>query len=213
MADALDDEHHEPYVIGVAGGTGSGKTTVAERLVERMGADRVALLRLDSYYADRPDLKLAERASLNYDHPDAFDWPLLLDHVRTLRRGAGVDVPAYDFTEHRRRPHTEPLPPARVLVLEGILVLYPPEVRSLMRLKVFVDTDADVRFIRRLQRDVAERGRTPESVMAQYLDTVRPMHLQFCEPTKRYADVIMPHGGRNDPAFEMLEARVHQLLA
>lgn len=206
------DPSSEPYVIGVAGGTGSGKTTVAERLVEAMGTDRVALLRLDSYYADRADLSLEQRAAVNYDHPDAFDWSLLLDHVRALRAGQAVAVPTYDFTAHRRRVETEPCPPARVLVLEGILVLYPPELRELMRLKVFVDTDADVRFIRRLQRDVAERGRTPESVMAQYLDTVRPMHLQFCEPSKRYADVIMPHGGHNDPAFEMLQARVHQLL-
>lgn len=213
MADVPADPEHEPYVIGVAGGTGSGKTTVAERLVERMGSDRVALLRLDSYYADRPDLTLEQRAAVNYDHPDAFDWSLLLEHVGRLRAGVGVEVPTYDFTAHRRRTDTERLPPARVLVLEGILVLYPPEMRAHMRLKVFVDTDADVRFIRRLQRDVAERGRTPESVMAQYLDTVRPMHLQFCEPSKRYADVIMPHGGRNDPAFEMLEARVRQLLA
>lgn len=213
MVEAMDGAGVEPYVIGVAGGTGSGKTTVAERLVQRMGSDRVALLRLDSYYADRPDLTLEQRAAVNYDHPDAFDWPLLLEHVRALRGGGGVAVPTYDFTNHRRRVDTEALPAARVLVLEGILVLYPPEVRELMRLKVFVDTDADVRFIRRLQRDVAERGRTPDSVMAQYLDTVRPMHLQFCEPTKRYADVIMPHGGHNDPAFEMLEARVRQLLA
>jgi uridine kinase len=209
---AAHDPAAEPYVIGVAGGTGSGKTTVAERLVETMGAERVALLRLDSYYADHSELSLDARASVNYDHPDAFDWPLLLAHVRTLRAGVDVLVPTYDFTDHRRRSDTEPCPSARVLVLEGILVLYPPELRDLMRLKVFVDTDADVRFIRRLQRDVAERGRTPESVMAQYLDTVRPMHLQFCEPTKRYADVIMPHGGHNDPAFEMLQARVHQLL-
>ena len=202
----------DTYVIGVAGGTGSGKTTVAERLVERVGPERVALVRLDSYYADQPELSMAERAAVNYDHPDAFDWPLLLDHVLRLRRGLGVDVPRYDFTAYRRVDEVDPIPPAQVLVLEGILVLYPPELRALMRLKVFVDTDPDVRFIRRLQRDVAERGRTPESVMAQYLDTVRPMHLQFCEPTKRYADVIMPHGGRNDPAFEMLEARVRQLL-
>ena len=209
---AAHDLATEPYVIGVAGGTGSGKTTVAERLVETMGAEHVALLRLDSYYADHPDLSLEARAAVNYDHPDAFDWPLLLDDVRALRSGAPAPVPTYDVTAHRRRAETEPCPSARVLVLEGILVLYPPELRDLMRLKVFVDTDADVRFIRRLQRDVAQRGRTPESVMAQYLDTVRPMHLQFCEPTKRYADVIMPHGGHNDPAFEMLQARVHRLL-
>ena len=212
MAASSDDVLVEPYVIGVAGGTGSGKTTVAERLVERFGPERVALIRLDSYYADHPELSLPERAAMNYDHPDAFDWSLLLEHVHRLRRGDGIPVPRYDFTAHRRRDESDALPPASVLVLEGILVLYPPEVRALMRLKVFVDTDPDVRFIRRLQRDVAERGRTPESVMAQYLDTVRPMHLQFCEPTKRYADVIVPHGGRNDPAFEMLEARVRQLL-
>jgi uridine kinase len=202
----------ETFVIGVAGGTGSGKTTVAERLVDGAGAERVALLRLDSYYADHPELSHAERKAVNYDHPDAFDWPLLLDHVHRLRRGLPVDVPRYDFTSYRRGPEVDLLAPARVLVLEGILVLYPPGLRDLMRLKVFVDTDADVRFIRRLRRDVTERGRTPDSVMAQYLETVRPMHLQFCEPTKRYADVIVPHGGHNDPALEMLHARVRQFV-
>ena len=200
------------FVIGVAGGTGSGKTTVAERLVDGVGAERVALLRLDSYYADHPEMAHADRRAVNYDRPDAFDWPLLHDHVHRLIAGEAIDVPRYDFTEYRRDPSVDPMAPARVLVLEGILVLYPPELRALMRLKVFVDTDADVRLIRRLRRDVSERGRTPESVMVQYLETVRPMHLQFCEPTKRYADVIVPHGGHNDPAFEMLEARVRQLL-
>jgi uridine kinase len=202
----------EPFVIGVAGGTGSGKTTVAERLAEEIAGDDLALLRLDSYYADSPHLPIAERAAINYDHPDAFDWSLLLAHVHALRAGIAVDVPDYDFTNYRRTEETTPMTPGAVLVIEGILVLYPPELRELMSLKIFVDTDPDVRFIRRLERDIAQRGRTPESVISQYLGTVRPSHVQFCEPTKRFADVIVPHGGLNQPALDMLVARVNELV-
>jgi uridine kinase len=199
-------------VLGVAGGTGSGKTTVAERLAEVMGADALTLVRLDSYYRDRSDLPLEERAAINYDHPDAFDWPLLLDHVRALVAGDSVLAPVYDFTTHLRSSTKIEIHSSRIVIVEGILVLWEPVLRVLFDLKVFVDTDADIRFIRRLTRDVAERGRTVESVIAQYEQTVRPMHLQFIEPTKRYADVIVPHGGMNAPALDVLLARVRELV-
>ncbi len=153
-----------------------------------------------------------ERAAVNYDHPEAFDWPLLLDHVRALAEGLAVEVPLYDFANFTRLAETTTARPARIVVVEGLLVLYEPELRELFDLKVFVDADPDVRFIRRLERDLAERARTTDSVITQYLETVRPSHLQFCEPTKRYADVIVPHGGMNAPALEVLLARVRELV-
>jgi uridine kinase len=201
-----------PFVIGVAGGSGSGKTTVAVSLSELIGA-QVALIRLDSYYRDRSDLSFDERTAINYDHPDAFDWPLLLDHLRAFTAGKAVTMPTYDFTNHLRATETERLQSSSVLVVEGILVLDHPELRSMFDLKVFIDTDADVRFIRRLQRDVNERGRTAESVIEQYLATVRPSHNQFVETSKRNADVIIPHGGMNAPALDVLLARVRELIA
>jgi uridine kinase len=185
---------------------------VADRLADVVGADGVALLRRDNYYRDRPDLPLEERAQINYDHPDAFDWVLFLDHVRRLVSGRSVAVPRYDFSTYARVPGSEPLAPTRVLVVEGILVLHEPELRELFDLRVFVDTDPDVRFIRRLQRDLAERGRTVENVIEQYLTTVRPMHVTFVEPSKRYADVIIPHGGMNTPALDVLLARLRELV-
>jgi uridine kinase len=203
----------KPFLLGVAGGSGSGKTTVAERLAALIGGTDLALLRLDAYYRDRNHLPFEERAADNYDHPDAFDWPLLLDHVRALREGIQVQVPVYDFATYQRLPERQTVEPARIVVVEGILVLYEPELRELFDLRVFVDTDADVRFIRRLERDVAERERSAESVIEQYLATVRPSHLQFIEPSKRYADVIVPHGGMNVPALDVLMARVRELLA
>jgi uridine kinase len=202
---------HRPFLLGVAGGTGSGKTTVAERLAEDMGAP-LALVRLDSYYVDRPELDLEERAAINYDHPDAFDWPLLLHDVQALCKGEVVDTPVYDFTSYARLAATVPIVPSSIVVVEGILVLYEPDLRELFDLRVYVDADPDVRFIRRFERDVAQRGRTPESVIQQYLTTVRPSHLQFVEPTKRYADVIVPHGGRNEPALDVLLARLRELV-
>jgi uridine kinase len=198
-------------VIGIAGGTGSGKTTVAERLSLINDTGTVALVRLDSYYRDRSDLSFEQRVGINYDHPDAFDWPLLLDHLKLLCGGERINVPTYDFTIHQRTDQWAPLDPAPIVVVEGILVLFEPLVREVCDLKVFIDTDADVRFIRRMQRDIAERGRTAESVIDQYLSTVRPMHLQFVEPTKRYADVIVPEGGQNQAALDTLIARVMQL--
>jgi uridine kinase len=201
-----------PFVVGVAGGTGSGKTTVAERLAGLVGPDRLSLLKLDAYYRDRASLPFEERVGIDYDHPDAFDWPLLLEHVRALCAGYAVDAPVYDFSLHIRSPEKNHVMPARIVVVEGILVLYEAELREIFDLRVFVDTDADVRLLRRIQRDVAERGRTIDSVMSQYLATVRPGHLQFVEPSKRYADVIVPHGGMNEPAVDVLLARVRELL-
>lgn len=202
-----------PFFIGVAGGTGSGKTTVAERLARIAGRDQVALLRLDSYYVSRSHEPIERRAAANYDHPAAFDWILLDQHLAALCGGDSIPVPIYDYAQHDRSGDVEIVDPARIVVVEGILVLYEAALRDRFDLKVFVDTDADLRFIRRLQRDVAERGRTTESVIGQYLETVRPAHLQFVEPTKRHADVIIPHGGMNEPALDVLLARVRELVA
>ena len=192
------------FVIGVAGGSGSGKTTVVRRIVDSLGPEQVTLLDHDRYYRDRNDLRLEERAALNYDHPDALETDLLVKHVRELKAGRTVDVPQYDFTRHARLPETETFQPRRALIVEGILVFTDAALRDLMDIKVFVDTDSDTRFIRRLQRDVAERGRTMESVIDQYQSTVKPMHLEFVEPSKRYADVIIPLGGHNTVAVDLL---------
>jgi uridine kinase len=200
-----------PFLIGVSGGSSSGKTTVATRLAELVDPSYLAVLKLDSYYVDRADQPLEVRAAANYDHPDAFDWELLVRHLDQLADGTPVEVPIYDYANHTRSGRCEVVPPARIVVVEGILVLWDPALRSRFDLKVFVDTDADLRFIRRLRRDVAERGRTAESVINQYLETVRPAHLQFIEPSKRYADVIFPEGGRNNAALEVLLARVREL--
>jgi uridine kinase len=201
-----------PFVIGVAGGTGSGKSTVADRVIASAGHQRVAIIALDSYYRNDVHLSLEERAKVNYDHPDAFDWGLLRAHVETLIDGRSIDVPVYDFSTYSRLDETITVRSAPIVIVEGILVLWDQELRNLMDLRVFVDADADVRFIRRLERDVRDRGRTPESVIEQYLETVRPAHLSFIEPSKRYADVIIPHGGLNEPALEMLAARISTLV-
>ncbi len=200
-----------PFMIGVAGGTCSGKTTVSERLAELAGDDALALIKLDSYYVALSHLPLEERAKFNYDHPDAFDWHLLNDHLDMLAKGEPVPVPIYDFTIYDRTPNVRMLHSARIVVVEGILVLWEPTLRERFDLKLYLDTDADLRFIRRLQRDVAERGRTPDSIIAQYLETVRPSHEQFIEPSKRYADVILPRGGLNEPAIDVLRARIREL--
>src|SRR5688572_15151166 len=193
-----------PFVIGVAGGSGSGKTTVVRRIVDSLGLEHVTLLDHDRYYRDRNDLRLEERAALNYDHPDALETDLMVRHVRELRSGKPVDVPQYDFTRHARLSETETFQPRRTLIVEGILVFTDAALRDLMDIKVFVDTDSDTRFIRRLRRDVAERGRTMDSVIDQYQSTVKPMHLEFVEPSKRYADVIIPLGGHNTVAVDLL---------
>ena len=195
----------------MAGGTGSGKTTVAHRLADQFGGERFALIQLDAYYRDRSYMPFDERTRINYDHPDAFDWPLLRDQLQSLLDGKAVEAPVYDYVQHTRSAQHVHVEPAPIVCLEGILVLYEAELRQMFDLKVYVDTDPDVRFIRRLQRDIAERGRTMMSVIDQYLETVRPSHEQFVEPTKRHADVIVPHGGRNEAAFDMLVARLREL--
>jgi len=193
-----------PLVIGVAGGSGSGKTTVVRRILEALGDSRVPVLEHDRYYRDRNDLRLEERAALNYDHPDSLETDLMVRHVHELRAGGSVRVPVYDFARHARKDETETITAGRALIVEGILIYTDPELRKLMDVKVFVDTDDDTRFIRRLQRDIAERGRTVQSVIVQYLGSVKPMHLEFVEPSKRYADIIIPQGGHNAVAIDML---------
>ncbi len=200
-----------PYLIGVAGGSNSGKTTIAERLADLIGSDDLSLIRLDSYYISRPEDPIEVRAGANYDHPDAFDWDLLNDHIEALTAGASVEVPIYDYTNHERSDQNMIVCAGKVVVVEGILVLWEPRLRERFDLKIFVDTPADLRIIRRLRRDVAERGRTAESILDQYLSTVRPAHELFIEPSKRYADVIVPEGGLNRPALEVLLARVREL--
>ena len=185
---------HARLVIGLAGGTGSGKTTVAEAIVRALDGERVAFLEHDAYYRDLRPLPFDERAAQNFDHPDAFETDLMVEHLRRLRAGEAVRKPIYDYSTHLRTEQSTTVEPASVIVVEGILVLAEPVLRDLMDLKIFVDTDADLRFVRRMERDIKERGRTPESVIDQYLATVRPMHLQFVEPSKRYADIIVPEG-------------------
>lgn len=202
----------EVVVIGVAGGSGSGKTTVSQAILERVGRERIAYIQHDAYYRDRSDLPFEERARLNYDHPDALENELLVEHLHQLREGCAVRVPIYDFTTHTRSSETKTVSPRPVVLLEGILIFADKELRNLMDVKIFVDTDSDIRFIRRLNRDIQERGRTMDSVCKQYLETVRPMHLEFVEPSKRYADVIIPEGGFNTIAIDMVVARVESML-
>ena len=201
-----------PIVIGVAGGTGSGKTTVANRILQRVGAEHIACIPHDAYYRNHSHLPPRLRDQVNYDHPDSLETELLTKHLKELRAGHAVEIPIYDFTTHTRTPQTHRVEPAPVILVEGILVFVEPVLRDLFDVKLYVDTDADVRFIRRLQRDVEERDRSVESVCEQYLSTVRPMHLEFVEPSKRYADVIIPEGGFNEVAIEMVAARIRGLL-
>ena len=201
-----------PIVIAVAGGTGSGKTTVANEILQRIGAEHIACIPHDAYYRDLSHLSPRQRDQLNFDHPDSLETELLIEHLKKLRAGRAVKVPIYDFTTHTRTQHTRHVEPAPVILVEGILIFVEPDLRKLFDVKLYVDTDADVRFIRRLRRDVEERGRTTESVCEQYLSTVRPMHLEFVEPSKRYADVIIPEGGLNKVAIEMVAARIQSLL-
>jgi uridine kinase len=183
-----------PLVIGLGGGSGSGKTTIARSIVEAIGPDNVALIQHDAYYHDQTDLPMEERVKVNYDHPDSFETSLLVEHLRELRAGRAIERPIYDFTVYNRLPETVRVEPKPVIMVEGILVLYEPELRELMDLKIYVDTDPDLRIMRRLERDLKERGRSFDSVHDQYLATVRPMHLQFVEPSKRYADMVIPEG-------------------
>lgn len=205
-------ERTTPLVIGIAGGSGSGKTTVANVIRERVGAEHIAYLPHDAYYKDLSSLPYNQRIEVNFDHPNSLDTELLVQHVKQLVKRQAIELPVYDFRIHARTEETIRLEPQPVILVEGILIFAEPALRKLFDVKIFVDTDADIRFIRRLERDIAERGRTTDSVIQQYLRTVRPMHLEFVEPSKRYADVIIPEGGWNVVALDMVVARVQELL-
>ena len=204
--------HKIPLIIGVAGGSGSGKTTVAQELLRRVGADRIAYLQHDSYYKDLRMLPSTQHSEINFDHPDTLETELLIKHIIDLRQFKAVHVPIYDFSTDTRKAETFTVEPRNVILVEGILLYVEPELRKLFDVKLFVDADADIRFIRRLHRDITERGRSTESVIKQYYATVRPMHLEFVEPSKRYADVIIPEGGHNVAALDMVTARIELLL-
>jgi len=208
---AGEEAKSRPVVVGICGGTGSGKTTLTRRVVEALSATGVALLQQDNYYKDQSALSPAERDKLNFDHPDAVEMPLLIEHVRRLRAGEPVSRPSYDFTAHRRAAEMVEVAPYPVLVVEGILIFANEDLRRLMDLKVFVDTPADLRFIWRLKRDTEDRARTVESVVHQYLSTVRPMHLEFVEPSKRFADVLISEGGRNQAAVDLVLQKIRSL--
>ncbi len=199
-------------LIGIAGGSGSGKTLIAKNLFKDLGSKKVLILQQDAYYKDQTGIPFEERVKQNFDHPDAFDTELLIAQLKDLLAGKVVQQPIYDFTTHTRKKETIPVGGEDIIILEGILILDNPELRNLMDIKIYVDTDADVRFIRRLKRDIKERGRSVESVIEQYTKSVRPMHLEFVEPSKRYADVIIPEGGMNYVAIDLLRTKIEALL-
>ena len=201
-----------PLVIGIAGGSGSGKTTVAKQILQRVGSERIAFLQHDSYYKDLSGLPPVQRAEINFDHPNSLETELLIQHIADLRDGKPVEVPIYDFSTDKRTTETFTVQPQKVILVEGILIFTEASLRKMFDVKIYVDTDADLRFIRRLERDLSERGRQTESVIKQYQSTVRPMHLEFVEPSKRYADIIIPEGGFNTAALDMLVARIESLL-
>jgi len=203
---------HRPVFIGVAGGTGSGKTTVTQAILSRLPGESVALIEQDSYYRDLSQLPFSERVKTNFDHPDAFETELLVEHLDRLSRGETIQKPLYDFVTHTRRRETVAVEPRDIIVVEGILVLEDKRLRDRLDIKLFVDTDADVRILRRMVRDINERGRTMESVINQYLSVVRPMHLEFVEPSKRYADIIIPEGGENKVAIDIIAAKISAIL-
>ena len=202
-----------PVVIGIAGGTGSGKTTVARAIYDKVGSDRIEWISHDSYYRNFEGLSPEERHHINFDHPDSLETELLARHLDVLSKGSAVEVPIYDFTTHSRKTETQRVEPRRVTIVEGILVLAEPELRKRIDIKLFVDTPPDIRFMRRLVRDIKTRGRSVESVIEQYVTTVRPMHEEFVEPSKRHADLIIPEGGANQVALDAIIARVERLLA
>lgn len=202
----------DSLVIGIAGGSGSGKTTVAQEILQRVGPERIAFLQHDSYYKDLSGLPPAQKAEVNFDHPNSLETGLLIQHIASLRDGKPVEVPIYDFSTHSRTSQTFTVQPRGVILVEGILIFTEAALRDMFDIKIFVDTDSDIRFIRRLERDIKERGRTTESVIKQYQATVRPMHLEFVEPSKRYADIIIPEGGYNTAALDMVVARIEALL-
>jgi len=201
-----------PLVIGIAGGSGSGKTTVAQEILQRVGPERIAYIQHDSYYKDLTGLPPAQRDNVNFDHPNSLETELLISHIEQLIHGKKIEVPIYDFATHSRTGKTFSVSPRGVIIVEGILIFVEADLRSLFDVKLFVDTDPDIRLIRRLERDISERNRTTESVIKQYQATVRPMHLEFVEPSKRYADVIIPEGGFNTAALDMVVARIESLL-
>jgi uridine kinase len=199
-------------IIGICGGTGSGKTTVARRILENVSDEQVVFLQQDSYYRNIGDMPIELRGVINFDHPDALDNDLFINHVKALRAGEAIEMPVYDFSIHTRRAETVHIEPKPILIVEGILIFVDAMLRAQMDIKIFVDTDDDLRFIRRLQRDVNERGRTTESVIKQYLETVRPMHQQFVEPSKRHADVIIPEGGYNEVGIDLISGKIRTQL-
>jgi len=201
-----------PIVIGIAGGTGSGKTTVADVILDKVGREKIAYLPHDAYYRDLSHLPRQKRAKINFDHPDSLETSLLIEHIEELKEWQPIKLPIYDFKTHTRTSKSERIEPRSVIFVEGILIFAEPELREMFDVKIYVDTDADIRFIRRLERDITERGRTTQSVIKQYLTTVRPMHLEFVEPSKRYADIIIPEGGFNTVAMDMIIARIERLI-
>jgi len=206
------ETHPTPLVIGVAGGTGSGKTTVANVILKRVGKEHIAYLPHDAYYRELGDLPHDQRAAVNFDHPNSLETELMIENIQSLKAGHAIELPVYDFSTHSRTGKTIRVEPHRVIIVEGILIFAEPGLRELFDVKLFVDTDPDIRFIRRLTRDITERGRTTENVIHQYMTTVRPMHLEFVEPSKRYANVIIPEGGLNQVAMDMVIARIETLL-
>ena len=199
-------------LIGITGGTGSGKSTIADEIYSSFSDDCIAMIQQDMYYKDQSHLTMEERVKTNYDHPKAFDNDLMLEHLQALARGESIEKPIYDFAEHNRSKETVTVEPKRIIIVEGILVLEDPRIREILDIKVYVDTDSDIRILRRLVRDIEERGRTVESVIDQYLSVVRPMHMQFIEPTKRHADIIVPEGGQNKVAIGILVSKIKDIL-
>ena len=202
----------KPILIGITGGTGSGKSSIADAIYSSFSTECIAMIQQDMYYKDQSHLSMEERVKTNYDHPRAFDNDLLINHLETLMKGESIDKPIYDFSCHNRAKETIKIHPRRIIIVEGILVLEDERLRDLLDIKVYVDTDADIRILRRLVRDINERGRTVDSVVTQYLEVVRPMHLQFTEPTKRYADIIVPEGGQNKVAIDILVTKIKDIL-
>lgn len=201
-----------PLLIGITGGTGSGKSTVSQEIFKLIPEKKIAVIEQDSYYKDQSHLTFEERTKTNYDHPLAFDNELLIKHLKDLLNNKPIEKPIYDFEQHTRKKETVTVEPKDIIILEGILILFEEEIRNLLDIKIFVDTDADVRVIRRIQRDIEERGRTLDSIINQYMNTVRPAHLQFVEPTKRYADIVIPEGGYNKVAIDIMVAKINSIL-